>query len=451
MSDSPGWASPGSPPPEDGANEARGDERDAPSSDQRPDEAPEQAADQPPSPTLEKTPDQAGPPPGQVPTPPPPGGWGGQPPGGWGWPGQQQGWGGQPQGWGAWQPQLLAAKPGVIPLRPLGIGEILDGAVSMARAHWRTVLAIALGVAVVTQLISTVAMRIWLSDSSGLAALEDNPEPTDEELRTALGDLFAFFSVATVITLLGTALATAMLTIVVSRAVLGRSVTIAEAWQDSRSRLLRLLGLVVLVPLVAALAVAVPTLLAALVGGFALAVLGVLGGIVLAVWLWVRFSLATPALMLERQGVKDAMRRSWKLVGGAWWRVFGIQLLILVLLTIVAGIIEFPVSIVAGIAAGQGADSFFEGSVDELTWTYLVISGIGAVISSTITLPISAGVTALLYIDQRIRREALDLELARAAGLDSPTAPGPGGSGYPGHPGQPGSPGHPGYPGHPGG
>ena len=34
-----------------------------------------------------------------------------------------------------------------------------------------------------------------------------------------------------------------------------------------------------------------------------------------------------------------------------------------------------------------------------------------------ITFPITAGVTVLLYIDQRIRREALDLELARAAGV----------------------------------
>ena len=38
-------------------------------------------------------------------------------------------------------------------------------------------------------------------------------------------------------------------------------------------------------------------------------------------------------------------------------------------------------------------------------------------IVSTHHLPHRAGVIALLYMDQRIRREALDLELARAAGL----------------------------------
>jgi hypothetical protein len=400
VSDTPGWASPGSPPPEDDARNGA----------------------TPAGPSGTSAPQGWGstPPPGQPPPPPPQPGWGGQPPQGWGAP--------QPGGWGGWHPQALAAKPGVIPLRPLGVGEILDGAVSTTRAHWRTVLAIALGVAIVTQLISSIATRVWLSDSSGLEALENNPEPTNEEIRTALGDLFAFFSVAGIITLLGMVLATAMLTIVVSRAVLGRSVTMSEAWQDSRSRLLRLLALVVLVTLVAVLAVGLPTLLAALTGSIWLTVLAVIGGVVLAVWLWVGLSLSAPALMLERQGIRSAMRRSWKLVRGSWWRIFGILLLIQVLVTIVSGIIEFPVSILAGIAAGQGADSFFEGSVSELSWTYLAISGIGAVIAATITLPISAGVTALLYIDQRIRREALDLELARAAGLGGDPAPGTPGS-----------------------
>ncbi|WP_165954025.1 hypothetical protein, partial [Streptomyces sp. 8K308] len=326
-------------------------------------------------------------------------------------------------GWGApggWQPQPQAPKPGVIPLRPLGVGEILDGAVSTARAHWRTVLAIALPIAIVIQLLSSIALHTWLSDSTGLSALEDNPNPTDEELRDALGDLLGFGSVTGVATLLGNVLATAMLTIVVSRAVLGRGVTVGEAWHDSRGRLARLLGLVLLVPLISVLAIVVPMALFGL-GGTALIALGGFGGVILAIWLWIQFSLAAPALMLERQGVIAAMRRSWKLVTGSWWRVFGIQVLILVLLTIVGGIIEFPTTLIAEVVAG-GDGGFLEGGLTEMSWSYLAISGVGAVIGSAITLPISAGVTALLYIDQRIRREALDIELARAAGLgDGPT------------------------------
>lgn len=50
-------------------------------------------------------------------------------------------------------------------------------------------------------------------------------------------------------------------------------------------------------------------------------------------------------------------------------------------------------------------------------------------IGSMITFPITAGVTVLLYIDQRIRREALDLELARAAGTQGSGPQGSGASG----------------------
>ncbi|UED86020.1 hypothetical protein [Streptomyces profundus] len=380
MSDKPGWASPGSssPDPEHGPGGQDG-----------------QGGAQPP---------------------------GGQPPQGWGQapqPPQPQGWG---QGGGGWRPPPRAPKPGVIPLHPLGVGEMLDGAVSTARAHWRTVLIIGLGVAIVTQVVATIAMRLWLSDSEGLAALENNPDPTNEELRQALGDLFAFSSVTGVVTLLGSVLATAMLTIVVSRAVLGREVTLAETWADSRDRLLRLLGVVLLVPLLAVLAVAVPGLLAAAAGNFGLTVLATLGGAVLAVWLYIRLSLAAPALMLERQRVIPALRRSAKLVQGAWWRVFGIQLLVLILVLVVSGIIELPAATIAGLIDGSGTDAL-TGGLSDTSWTYLILSGIGAVVAATITLPISAGVTALLYIDQRIRREALDLELARAAGLDQPSGP----------------------------
>jgi hypothetical protein len=129
----------------------------------------------------------------------------------------------------------------------------------------------------------------------------------------------------------------------------------------------------------------------------------------------VRFSLASPALMLEKQGIKKAMGRSVKLVRGSWWRVFGIQLLATVIANVVASIIVIPFAFLAAALGGDGVGGFLEGTGD-LGWTFLIVSGIGSVIGSMITFPITAGVTVLLYIDQRIRREALDLELARAAG-----------------------------------
>lgn len=140
----------------------------------------------------------------------------------------------------------------------------------------------------------------------------------------------------------------------------------------------------------------------------------------------IRFSLASPALMLEKQSIVKSMSRSTKLVRGSWWRVLGIQLLAGIIANIVAAIIVVPFTFLAAALSGEGVGGFVNGTGD-LGWTFLIISGIGSVIGSMITFPITAGVTVLLYIDQRIRREALDLELARAAGVqDYETHPTPG-------------------------
>ncbi|WP_051951045.1 hypothetical protein [Actinacidiphila yeochonensis] len=63
--------------------------------------------------------------------------------------------------------------------------------------------------------------------------------------------------------------------------------------------------------------------------GAALTVLGAIVGSACVIWLWVLLSLAPPALVLERQKVFAALKRSAKLVRGAWWRVLGIQILAL--------------------------------------------------------------------------------------------------------------------------
>ncbi|MFD8566381.1 glycerophosphoryl diester phosphodiesterase membrane domain-containing protein [Streptomyces sp. NPDC059639] len=445
MNDTPGWASPGS-APSDGPDDKRqegtsqsGDAQDAAPQDAA-GQGPQWSKEQPPPAQWSAPSGSPGPSgPGQTPPPPPPApgqGWGQGPggpgQGGWGAPPQ----GGGPGGWGngGWGGPPTAAKPGVIPLRPLGVGEILDGAVSTMRTYWRTVLGISLTVAVVTELLAVLLQGFFLDDSATNAAL-DNPDATPREVLNAVGGIFIGAGAVLVVTLLGTIIATALLTTVTSRAVLGTSVTTGEAWRDARPQVLRLLGLTLLLPLIVGAIVCVGTvpgiLLAAFGssdGGIALAVIGGIAGFVVAIWLMIRFSLASPALMLEKQTVRKAMGRSSKLVRGSWWRVFGIQILATIITNIVSSIILIPFTLVAAAVSGGGVGLL--DSTGDSGWAFLIISGIGSVIGSTLTFPITAGVTVLLYIDQRIRREALDLELARAAGLQGyGTAPGatPGG------------------------
>ncbi|MGV9994987.1 glycerophosphoryl diester phosphodiesterase membrane domain-containing protein [Streptomyces sp. NPDC003374] len=444
MTDTPGWASPGS-APSDGQEPGASGPADAAG---RPGPAQPEARPQGPGVKWSKEQPPAGqwsapagpqaPGQGPPPPPPPPGsGWGGRPPaggygpppGGHGPPGGPGGGYGGPGGytpWGAgWGGPPPAAKPGVIPLRPLGVGEILDGAVSTMRAHWRTVLGVSLAVAVVTQIVVVLVQGLALRNLANSEALND-PDASPRELLRAMGDSLIGTGFVFVVTMIGTVLATALLTTVTSRAVLGRRVTLGEAWRDARPQVLKLFGLILLLLLIGAVVLGIgilPGVLVAVAGspvaGIALAFLGGLGASVVALWLGVRFSLASPALMLEKQGVRQAMSRSAKLVRGSWWRVFGIQLLAAVIVAVVSAVVAIPFGLIAAASTGDGISGLLNGTGD-LGWTYYIISGVGAVIGSMIKFPISAGVTVLLYIDQRIRREALDLELARAAGVQDP-------------------------------
>ena len=57
----------------------------------------------------------------------------------------------------------------------------------------------------------------------------------------------------------------------------------------------------------------------------------------------------------------------------------------------------------------------------------LVVTSLGTIVASAVTWPFTAVSTALIYVDRRIRREALDIELARAAGVSAPAPGAPGG------------------------
>ncbi|MFI2504255.1 hypothetical protein [Streptomyces sp. NPDC018972] len=442
MNDTPGWASPGSAPSEGQEPGASGpaEPADRPGP-QPPADQPQQPGPAPQDPGVKWSKEQpppgqwsapTGPPgptgPGQAPPPPPPGpGWGTPPPagpGGYGGghtgPGGYGAWGGNwGGGWGGPPP---AAKPGVIPLRPLGVGEILDGAVSTMRTYWRTVLGISLTVAVLTEIVVVLLQGLAL-DTSSTAVLND-PSATLGELTDAMGDALLNSGVVFLVTLVGTVAATALLTTVTSRAVLGKPVTTGEAWRDARPQIVKLFGLICLLLLITVGIMAVGALPGFLVTlaaggdvGIALTVLGLVGATVVTLWLMIRLSLASPTLMLEKQGILKAMGRSAKLVRGSWWRVFGIQLLATIIANVVASIIVIPFTFLASALSGDGVTGFLNSAGGDIGWTFLIVSGIGSVIGSMITFPITAGVTVLLYVDQRIRREALDLELARAAGV----------------------------------
>ncbi|MCX4693038.1 hypothetical protein [Streptomyces sp. NBC_01408] len=430
MNDSPGWATPGSSPSDGERPGAPADQSGA-------------GTTQPPVPPAQPAGDQKWsaqqPPPGQWSSPgteaprptgqnaphaPQGQGWGsygqqyGQQPGGepgapyagqYGPSGQY----GHPGGPGQWG-KPPAAKPGVIPLRPLGLGEILDGAVSTLRAHWRPVLSISLVIAAVFQLALVLVQRATVDT----AAFSPGERATPSEALDAMGDAMLFYVFNYYVEILGLFLVTALLAPVVSSAVLGHSSTLSSTLRALRPMWGRMLGLTLVLFVGSVTAGVLPMLPGILAGEAALIALGVPVGLVLLAWFYVVFLLAPPALMLERGSVSDALKRSAKLVKGSWWRVCGISLLTGLITKVTAAIIVMPFAITAMFLVPGGMQGFLDGSATQ-SWNFLVIGAIGSIIAAAVTMPMQTGVTTLLYIDQRIRREALDLELARAAGVEN--------------------------------
>jgi hypothetical protein len=283
------------------------------------------------------------------------------------------------------------------------------------RTHWKIMIGLSLVVAVITQAISVPVQWAILRNVDTSVLNEDHPDST--QLWHAVGPVLGSAGIVLVIMVLGQLVITGMLTLVVSRAVLGKDMTAGQAWRSTRPLLWRLLAvsfLTFLIPVGLALACIAPgvVLVLAFGGGAAfLIAMGVIGGGILALYTYILLSLSSPALILEKQSIGKALGRSRKLVTGSWWRVFGITLLIGILTTVISGIVQLPFSFATG-----GLSQFNGGDVPT-SFVDMAILGIGQVISYGITFPFGAGALALLYIDQRMRREALDLELGRAAGL----------------------------------
>ena len=312
-------------------------------------------------------------------------------------------------------------KPGVVPLRPLGLGEMLDGAVGVMRRYPRPTLGMSAAVAVLATLANvlllvTVFQPILDTDPDRLGT------GSTEAFEEALGGAAVGGLLTALLTLLSTAVLTGILTAVVGRAVLGQPMGLATAWAQVRPAVLKLVGVALLLALLAGGVAVVSVLLGVLViavGGAVAALLGVpliLAGLAGSLYLYIRLSLAPCALVLEKVGVTDSLRRSWLLVKGDWWRVFGITLLTLVVAMFVSLVIQVPFELV-----GYGSVSDLAGGGgDVLATRTLIASSLGSIVAATLVDPFTAGVRALLYVDRRMRAEGLDVALTAAAATPHP-------------------------------
>lgn len=318
-------------------------------------------------------------------------------------------------------------KPGIIPLRPLSIGDIYQGAFAAIKTNARTMFgftAALLGVVLVISIATNYAiinlvLPNYLSPSSPYAAV-----------FTSLSGSFSQLG-GTLLQVLATVLLSGLIVVAVSRSVLGRVASSKEVWERTKSKFLPLIGLNIITSIISGLMMIIGivvffVLLAStastaktdreflqdlgvsLVGLLILMVISAL----VSSYLSIKFSVASPAMVLENLGVFAAIGRSWSLTRGNFWRLFGINILTAIITFMVAGIF-------GGIAEALGAIFIVVGSsspedmIASLNTTYILIM-VMSTIAQLLILPFTSSVNALLYIDLRMRKEGLDVELRNA-------------------------------------
>lgn len=334
-----------------------------------------------------------------------------------------------PAGWAAYpttgngpRPGLAlgaAHKPGAFPLRPLGLGDLYDGAFRIIRFNPKATVGAAVLVTAVAMVIPIIVTAV-LTFTSGLALDASGDVETELSVGEALGLLAAYGSLGLsyLLSFVGIALVTGMVVHVTRAAAVGRRLELSEAWAATRGKRWRLIGLVVLsmvgyLGLTFVYVMLWVVLVAAGSGALLLVIWGVVtvpAFMALCVWLWMKaYYLAVPVLMLEDIGMFAAVGRAWSLTTKHFWRTFGIALLTAIIGAIGGSMLATPFSF-----AGQIGIVL----VPEYGLLLLVLTqAIGLVVQNAFSAPFLASVTSMQYLDLRIRKEALDVELLREAGI----------------------------------
>ncbi|MFD9291418.1 hypothetical protein ACFWBV_24680 [Streptomyces sp. NPDC060030] len=345
---------------------------------------------------------------------------------------------GGPPGWGGWVPP---PKPGVIPLAPLGLGDMLGGAFSTMGRYWKQLFGMAAALYGGAALLMAAAVAVAYSAVSDhlhrVVALDYDETAASADVVPLVTAGIVLWLLSIVVIAVVSGLMYAAVPTVLQEAVLGRPIAFAAVWRRAWARVAPVIGALILTSLVAivpvllvmvaffGLIVGVLTMDSGSGSGAAIAAsLGIVGALAtgpLAVWLWIKVCLAPATVVFEGQGPVAALRRSAQLVKGDWWRVFGITLLAGLMAAVAGYVIQIPFTFLGLFPGMIGTASLDEdpspAAVVVAMSGYLIATMLGMTLSQIISTTFPQLVTGLLYVDRRIRTENLGPVLAEAAGV----------------------------------
>lgn len=265
-------------------------------------------------------------------------------------------------------------------LRARGVGEILVDAFTLYRLHWRNLLAIVAIVIVPLTLVQVLVTDVVLGETEIERRVSEGTNGVEITVTNLSGSDVAALVLAGLTVLVVSVLTWAILTGAITRAAagtfVGRDLRMDESYRYGVARL----GSIILIGVLVALAV----------------LAGLIVFVIPGIFVLTRLSVSIPALVLEDRRGTDALRRSWNLVKGFGWPVFG-AIIVSALLTGLFG----------SLLAALFPDNFAGQAVAET-------------IAAVLTIPYSVLVGILIYFSLRVRKEGygiddLERELARTA------------------------------------
>ena len=297
-----------------------------------------------------------------------------------------------------------------IPLRPLGFGEVVDGAVQLYRRDFGLYYLIAL-LGAFPGYVITLASGV---DFSALV-MDETAEPA--ALLGRMGGVFGVVTIDAAISWVG------MLAVAVAMAarIHEHEVSVGRAYRRALGHLPAAGGATILALLqflvfavLAAIVAMVPMALITQSDSIVLTLLGLLFFLIVIVcmvsfWLAATFAIF-PAVIIEGRGVTGALARSLQLCRGGWPRVIGIM--------VVALIMNLAPSY--AIAALFGMQDLFTSpeALDTIDPGRQWLLSTADLLVGPLTTPFMVGAIMILFHDRRVRSEAYDLE-ARASAMDA--------------------------------
>lgn len=324
--------------------------------------------------------------------------------------------------YGGYQPE--APRPGIAPLRPLRAGEILHGALSAFRHNPAVALGLPLLILLLASLLGlglghllTAPIDGWFSGVNRDLAAQFGTEYLSPEVTWNAANGIGTGIASGLISMLATPIIGGILAISISRSLLGDRISPESAWSRLRSRIPALIGWTILNALITIAAVIAPlliiTALAIAVGqvsvGGAVALGLLLGAAWVAFMLWIstRLLLVAPTIALEGRPLGESIRRGWGLTRGSFWRLLGIYLLSMLLISVLTSLITAPI----GVVTGLGAMNWGTNAAGAATAATGLGTTIASLISTWISTILTSSILAFLYLDTRMRREGLDATL----------------------------------------